>query len=276
MPSWSFFPSFLFLSITTHTHNQTDDVPLPQLFCLIFFIVFFKKNHQICCCETNILCKKKCLASTIRFFCFYCMEKFVKINIVSVMLSLFSCHPESQSHENHKKSTSASASASASSSPSPNPSQKSSDHHRTPPHINDASPSRIPDAEKTANPVYSCPERITNQASQINSFFGRISNHNIITDPETFDFIVLYALIYFVYLFKKKPFRSDMIYPFYVVCFTIANKFLCDYRYSNKTFSLFSGIQISQFNQIELFVLKKIRYKLFIDRDLLRIFYSDE
>lgn len=194
------------------------------------------------------------------------------------MLSLFSCHPESQSHENHKKSTSASASASASASPSPNPSQKSSDHHRTPPHINAASPSRIPDAdaEKTAALVYNCPERITNQASQINSFFGRISNHNIITDPETFDFIVLYALIYFVYLFKKKPFRSDMIYPFYVVCFTIANKFLCDYRYSNKTFSLFSGIQISQFNQIELFVLKKIRYKLFIDRDLLRIFYSDD
>ncbi len=187
------------------------------------------------------------------------------------MLSLFSCRPESQSHENHK-----STSASASASPSPNTSLTSSDHHRTAPHINAPSPPRIPDPEKTAALVYSCAERITNQASQINSFFGRISNHNIITDPETFDFIVLYALIYFVYLFKKKPFRSEMIYPFYVVCFTIANKFLCDYRYSNKTFSLFSGIQISQFNQIELFVLNKIRYKLFIDRDLLRIFYSDE
>jgi hypothetical protein len=108
-------------------------------------------------------------------------------------------------------------------------------------------------------------EKIINQNTQINHFVERILKHKIISCHDNLDILVLYSLIYFMCLHKYQSFQIEMIYPFFIVCFSIANKFLCDENFNNKTFSIFSGIELSQFNQIEKFILKKIQYKLFID-----------
>jgi hypothetical protein len=103
------------------------------------------------------------------------------------------------------------------------------------------------------------------QSTRINHFVKRIVCHKIIDCHNNMDVLLLYSLIYFMCLFKNASFQPEMTYPFYTVCFCISCKFLCDENYNNKTFSVFSGIDIKQFNQIEKFILQKIKYKLFID-----------
>lgn len=108
-------------------------------------------------------------------------------------------------------------------------------------------------------------DKVQNQNNQINHFVKRIIKHKIVYCHQNLDTLLLYSLIYFMCLFKHQFFQIEMIYPFFIVCFCIANKFLCDENYNNKTFAVFSGIELSQFNQIEKFILLKIQYKLFID-----------
>lgn len=103
------------------------------------------------------------------------------------------------------------------------------------------------------------------QNARINHFVTRITSHKIVECHNNMDILLLYSLIYLMCLFKNQNFQPEMTYPFYTVCFCISCKFLCDESYNNKTFSIFSGIDIKQFNQIEKFILQKIKYKLFID-----------
>jgi hypothetical protein len=221
------------------------------------------------------------------------MENLVKIDIKSVMLSLFMCKRENLPINKYKTTTGGGADSKeveskqtspivpidnrGPSSPKEQETRASSKHHASHSTSTSSSHKNQPREEAGDASDSEClaPQKIVTQATQINHFFDRVKSHNLIGDQQTFDFLVLYALIYFVYIFKVQNFCVDMIYPFYVVCFCLANKFACDFRHSNKTFAAFAGIQLSQFNQIELFVLRKIRYKLYIDQSLLQIFYAD-
>jgi hypothetical protein len=117
----------------------------------------------------------------------------------------------------------------------------------------------------------SCDDIINEQNKRINNFVTRILSHKIVECHNNMDILLLYSLIYFMCLFKNQKFQPEMSYPFYIVCFSISCKFLCDDNYNNKTFSLFSGIDIKQFNLIEKFILMKIKYNLFIDYNKIKI-----
>jgi hypothetical protein len=109
--------------------------------------------------------------------------------------------------------------------------------------------------------------------AQIQNFFKRLYQHHIVSCPEKISTLLRYSIIYFISLFRNHPFHVNMIYPFFIVCFCIANKFVYDESYNNKTFSEFAAIEINQFNQVELFILKKINYKLHINYDIVKNFY---
>lgn len=112
-------------------------------------------------------------------------------------------------------------------------------------------------------------DEIHKQCTLINNFLKRLAENDILQNV-CIEIVVIYAIIYLFYLFKKQQYEIKLIYPFFCACFCISNKFLLDASYENKTFSHFSGISISQFNNMEKYILNKINYKLHIPYDKIK------
>lgn len=110
---------------------------------------------------------------------------------------------------------------------------------------------------------------IQKQCNFIKNFLKRLAENDILQNV-CIEIVIIYAIIYLFYLFKRQKYEEKLIYPFFCACFCISNKFLLDLSHENKTFSHFSGIHLSQFNSIEKYILNKINYKLHVPYDKIK------
>jgi hypothetical protein len=88
---------------------------------------------------------------------------------------------------------------------------------------------------------------------------------NIIYIYDIFDYHSLYSSIYYMEIFiQKNNIRIHVknIYILWFLSIMISSKFLSDEPYSNKTFSILFGIELSVLNQLEINYLKNINFGL--------------